>query len=569
MLLMCGIISSLPAQALSKPGFFSQVNADSTLIRAPVVFKDKVIFYVYTDYGPFSQLERSVIVNSRLADLSNYKHLDPDSLRIVEGNKELTIEYNHKPIFAVTSADSLIFQKPVSEIAAAYYNILATEFIPLATHLSMQHRILLIGRTILFIMGILIITLFAFKLLGKFLKSITSLFEHLRRKHHEGMVVRGLRVASAEQLSTSARMIINFIRFVAVILISYFSLYMVLLAIPATRTIARQLQAYIANPIESVGNGILRYLPNLFFILVIIFIAKYVIQFLRFLFKEIGNGNIHLGNFYSEWADTTYQIIKFLIFFFVIIIVFPYLPGSNSPAFIGVSIFVGVLFSLGSTSAIANIIAGIILTYMRAYRVGSMIKVGDQTGELIETTLLVIRIRTPKNEVITIPNSIVLSGHITNYSVHAEDSNLVLHTKVTIGYDVPWQKVTNLLLDAAMRSDGVNKDKSPFVNLTSLGNYYVEYELNAYTKSANAMPAIYAELHRHILDTFLEANVEIMSPTYNAIRDGNAATVPSSTSRSRVFDSETTSDKVKRFSKNYHTDSEDESKITQTPESDS
>jgi small-conductance mechanosensitive channel len=525
--LVWGVSASLLAQTLPQSHFFDQVNADSTVVKAPVVFNEKVIFYIYTGYGPFSLLERSSIVNTRLAQLSKRKHLYPDSLRAVPKGIDQVIEYAGNPIYTISTADTLVFNKPVEEITKAYLSILANEFIPLATHLSMRQGIILIVRTALMLLLVLIVSLFAFKILGKVLKYLTNTVEALRKKHHEGLIIHGIRVISSEQLSKFAKIIINFIRFISVVLVSYFTLYMILMVIPVTRSAARQLQAYISNPIISVGYGILHYLPSLFFIVVILFIAKYVLKFLRYLFNEIENGNIRLGNFYSEWADTTYQIVKFLIFFFVTIIIFPYLPGSDSPAFKGVSIFVGVLFSLGSTSAIANIIAGIILTYMRAYKVGSMIMVGDKMGELIETTLLVIRIRTPKNEEITIPNSIVLNGHITNYSVHAAESNLVLHTKVTIGYDVPWQKVSALLIDAALRSEGIIKNRKPFVNLTSLSDYYVEYELNAYTNNANVMPATYAELHRHILDTFREANVEIMSPMYNAMRDGNASTVPS------------------------------------------
>jgi len=526
LILILGIGCNLWGQQLRSASIFAALDADSTLIKAPVVFKDKVVFYIYTSYGPFSQLERSGIVNARLAELSTQKHLYLDSLHIVSGTGEETIYYSNKPLYAVSLADSVLFQKPVKEIAQAYYDVLKLEFIPMAAHLTMRQGIILIVKTVLFAILVLVVMLFAFKILGKLLKFLNNLIESVKNKHPDGLVIHAVRVVSATQLSKFAKMIVHFIRFVLILLILYFSLYMLLMVIPATRGVARQLQAYVSNPVISVGNGILHYLPNLFFIAVILIVAKYVLNFVKYLFHEVEIGNIRLGNFYAEWASTTYQIVKFLIFFFVTIIIFPYLPGSDSPAFKGVSIFVGVLFSLGSTSAIANIIAGIILTYMRAYRIGSMVKIGDKTGEIIETTLLVVRIRTPKNEEITIPNSLVLSGNITNYSAYASESNLVLHTKVTIGYDVPWQKVSSLLMEAALRSQGIVKERPPFVNITSLMDYYVEYELNAYTDKASSMPATYAELHRNILDTFAEADVEIMSPMYNSVRDGNASTIP-------------------------------------------
>jgi small-conductance mechanosensitive channel len=209
-----------------------------------------------------------------------------------------------------------------------------------------------------------------------------------------------------------------------------------------------------------------------------------------------------------------------------VVVIFPYLPGSSSPAFQGISIFVGVIVSLGSSSAIANIIAGIILTYMRAYRIGDFVRIGDKKGTLLETSLLVVRIKTIKNEEVTIPNAIVLSGNIMDYSSYAREGNLVLHTELSVRYDVPWQKVYELLISAALKSDGVNTQKSPYVNILRLMDHCVEYQLCAYTDRPNTQILTYTELHKNILDNFAEAGVEIMSPMYNAIRDGNASAVP-------------------------------------------
>ena len=242
---------------------------------------------------------------------------------------------------------------------------------------------------------------------------------------------------------------------------------------------------------------------------------------------EIEEGRLALGNFHPEWASPTFQIVKFLIYFFVIVIIFPYLPGSNSPAFKGVSIFVGIIFSLGSSSAISNMIAGIILTYMRPYKIGDMIKVGDKFGRLFEFSLLVIRIRTLKNEEITIPNSLVLNGSITNFTkMNSPTDNLILHTTITIGYDVPWRQIHELLIKAALQTDGIMKDREPFVLQKSLDDYYVAYELNAYTDAPEIMPRTYSKLHQNIQDCFREGNVEIMSPAYTAFRNGNQITIP-------------------------------------------
>ncbi len=232
--------------------------------------------------------------------------------------------------------------------------------------------------------------------------------------------------------------------------------------------------------------------------------------------------------FYADWAMPTFNIIKTLLYVFMFIIIFPYLPGSNTPIFQGVSVFVGVVISLGSTSLIGNAVAGLVLTYMRPFQVGDRIKIGDATGNVIERTPFVTRIRTPKNEEITIPNSSIMSAHTINYTAAAENNShhLILHTSVTIGYDSPWRQVHDLLLRAADRTAMVLKEPQPFVLQITLNDFHIEYQINAFTDQANYMPKIYSELHQNIQDTFSEAGVEIMSPYYISERDGNKLALP-------------------------------------------
>ncbi|NTW37575.1 MAG: mechanosensitive ion channel, partial [Syntrophobacteraceae bacterium] len=202
--------------------------------------------------------------------------------------------------------------------------------------------------------------------------------------------------------------------------------------------------------------------------------------------------------------------------------------GSNSPAFKGVSIFVGVLFSLGSTSAIGNLAAGLSLTYMQAFREGDVVKIGDVTGTVVQRKTMVTRLRTFKNETITMANSAVMSAQITNYSIQAQRSGLILHTTVTIGYDAPWQQVHELLIEAARATSNVLESPAPFVLQTALNDFYVAYQINLYTKVPEKMPRITSELHANIQNKFNEAGVEIMSPHYAQIRDGNRTTIPES-----------------------------------------
>jgi small-conductance mechanosensitive channel len=210
----------------------------------------------------------------------------------------------------------------------------------------------------------------------------------------------------------------------------------------------------------------------------------------------------------------------------MLIVIFPYMPGSDSPIFKGVSVFVGVLFTFGSAGALGNIVAGLVLTYMRAFKLGDRVKIGEVTGDIIGRTLLVTRIRTIQNEIISIPNSTVMSNHAINYSTDSAVNGLIIHTTVTIGYDAPWRQIHQLLIDAALATPMIDTEPKPYVLQTSLDDYYVSYRINAFTKEPNRQAIIYSHLHENIQDKFNEAGVEIMSPHYKALRDGNSITIP-------------------------------------------
>jgi small-conductance mechanosensitive channel len=296
---------------------------------------------------------------------------------------------------------------------------------------------------------------------------------------------------------------------------------------PWTEDLVSAFYGYLARPVKFVFFGFINFLPNLIFILVIIFITRYVIRVQKDIVEDIETEKFIIKGFPKDWANTTQKIISLLIWAFALVLIYPHLPGSTSPAFRGVSIFIGALISFGSTTAVANIVAGIVITYMRPYQIGDRVTIQDTTGDVVEKTLLVTRIRTIKNEDVTIPNANIINNHLINYSANVDKKGLLLHTSVTIGYDVPWEKVEKLLIEAALKSLNIEADPVPFVLETSLDDNYVSYQLNAYSKEAKKMALIYSDIHKNILDVFNDAGVEILSPQYIAARDGNLTTVPS------------------------------------------
>lgn len=292
-----------------------------------------------------------------------------------------------------------------------------------------------------------------------------------------------------------------------------------------TLTLAARLIVLVSSAVGYVWGGFIGYLPNLLTIVVIVLVMRFVIHTIGLIFDGVRTRRIHLKNFYPEWAETSFSLIKLLIYALTAVIVFPYLPGSSSPAFQGISIFVGVLVSLGSTTAVANVVAGVVLTYTRAFSVGDQVEVAEVRGRVVERSTFVTRIQTLKNVIVSIPNAMVLNNNVINYSKNMGQTGLLVHTTITIGYDVPWQTVNALLVNAARKTDGISSHPEPFVLQTSLDDNYVSYELNGWTRKPEDLPKTYSALHANILDEFHGQQVEITSPAYRAVRDGNASTI--------------------------------------------
>lgn len=338
--------------------------------------------------------------------------------------------------------------------------------------------------------------------------------------------VQSFELISADRLTNALIWGVRKVKIIVYLILLYVFIPIFLSYFPRTRYYVLGYLDYFIHPFKVIFQGILDFIPNLIFIAITIYVVRYLLRLLRLIFSEIEKGRVSFKGFHKDWAAPTFKLSRFLLIVFAIVLISPYMPGFGSPAFQGISIFFGILLSLGSTAAIANIVAGAALTYMRPFKVGDRVKIADTVGDVVEKTLLVTRVRTIKNVEVTIPNSMVLGSHMINFSVLAQESRLILHTSVTIGYDVPWRQVHELLIGAARDTKGVVKEPPPFVLQTSLNDYSVAYELNAYTADAQHLLVIQSELHQNIQDRFNEAGVEIMSPAYAALRDGNQVTIP-------------------------------------------
>ena len=488
---------------------------------APVSVNGKVIFTV-PGVLSFPPQARADAISSRIAALS--KDISSKSMSISVSDAEGTsnIMAGDLVVMSVTDQDARTAGKTRQALANEYAQKITASVTAYRHDYSPKTLILSGVYAVLATLALI----FLFRLLGVLFRKLCKKLDSWRGTIIPSLRIQKFELLPADRIADFAIELAKLLRLAIVLVMSYFYASLVLGFFPWTRGYARILLGYILAPLRLVGEAIVAYLPNLFFIGIIILISVYFTKFVRTIFKEIGKGTIVFPNFYTDWAEPTYKLVRVLIIALTLVIIFPELPGAKSPAFQGISIFLGLLLSLGSTSAVADIVAGVILTYMRAFKIGDRVKIADTIGDVMEKTLLVTRIRTIKNVEITITNSMVLNSHIINYSATTQDKGLILHTSVTIGYDAPWRIVHQLLIDSALECEDLLEKPKPFVLQTALDDFYVHYEINAYTDKPSNMSKIYSDLRQKIQDKFNEAGVEIMSSHYTNVRDGNQTTIP-------------------------------------------
>jgi small-conductance mechanosensitive channel len=492
----------------------------------PVMLDNQELFTIRQGIGSFSAQERAKSITDRIEKIADDDALSPEDLtiKIDPEDKNPSIILGDTVIATITSKDAklqavsqeVLAERALAKIKAAIVryrqerqpdNLLKDAVLTVSATLST----VLIFWTMIFISS---------RVFPQIQRLITSLVP--------GVVFQNFEIISSQKIGIFSLRVLQFIRTLIILTILYFYLTFVLRLFPWTRKFGDGFLQYFFSALEVVSQEIAKYLPSIFIILIIVFITHYLLRAIKPFFTGLERENLVINGFYPDWAKPTYNLLSLLIIALAIVIAFPYLPGFNSPAFQGVSVFLGVLFSLGSTSAIANVVGGIILIYTRSFQLGDKISIGDVIGDVIEKGLLVTRIRTPANRIITIPNSSLLNTNVINFSVSQREFKqpLILQTTVTLGYDLPWRKVHATLKEAALATQFIVSEPAPFVLQTSLDDFYVSYQLNAYTDHPNKMVYIYSELHQNIQDKCNEVGIEIMSPHYKALRDGNHSTIP-------------------------------------------
>lgn len=484
-------------------------------------FKD-TLFTVYSRLGSFSPKERAKAVSERIQSLARLRDFSTDSLVVESEYNILNLVYSDQIVTSISEEDALWSIMNATDLSIKYQKIISEAILNYQNETNIITLLKEFGLALL----VLIITYLVIKYIFIAFRWTAIKIHAQENKRITGIKIKDYTLFDASRQVAVLINLNTILKWLVVLSTVYIALPILFGIFPWTKDMAQTLFGYVLDPLKDIGLGLWNYLPNLITVIVIIVVFRYVLKGLYFLKLEIQQENLKLPGFYSDWAAPTYQIVKVLVFAFMIVVIFPYLPGSDSPVFQGVSVFLGFLFTFGSAGSLSNIIAGLILTYMRLFKMGDRVKIGSISGDVIEKNMLVTRVRTTKNEIISIPNATVMNSHTINYSSDAPEKGLVMHSTITIGYDVPWRKMEEVLIKAALKTPLLLEDPAPFVLQTSLDDFYVSYQINAYTREPNKQATIYSNLHANIQDFCNEAGIEIMSPHYRAARDGNQSTIP-------------------------------------------
>lgn len=485
----------------------------------PVKLNLDTLFFIYTRTGSFNPEERADAVSAKIEKLYTAAIFKPDSLVVVENEGNYDITYNNDDIvISIGNLDGLWLGKPNAELAKEYLRTIKQNVIRERDEHSLTNLIKRLGLVALIVCFLLVIVV----VINRIFRRISDYISAHKEHYLTLFKLKQVKVITAEHLESGLLKFIGVLKLLVVILIIYLSLPLLFSLFPETEGWTWTLLGWILGPLRSAGKAVVDYLPDFFKVVIIVLLFRFLLKGIRYLFYEVKRGNMQFRGFHADWAIPTFNILRFILYAFMLVLIFPFLPGSSSPAFQGVSVFLGILISLGSSSAITNIVAGLVITYMRPFRIGDRVKIGEVVGDVMEKSMLVTRIKTIKNEDITVPNSLVLSSSTINYSSHTknERQGLIIHYTVTVGYDVAWQQVYQLLIDAALKTNHIQSEPTPFVLQTSLDDFYISYQINAYTKEANKQATIYSNLLENIQDVFREAGIEIMSPSYHVVRDG-------------------------------------------------
>lgn len=494
----------------------------------PVIVDGTTLLRVREGLGRFSSEERAQMLRRRVIEIARNGAISAESFEIVETNSAVVVQSNQlqeeSEILRITAADAQAIGATQQQLAEEYLQSLKA----VVTNYRRSRTVGYLLRSSIYSFITTLVFIVLLVAVGFLCTRLHRFLETWEPTRLPTIRIREIQLLTASRVTFVLIQLLKAVRFVLIVALILAYAALTLSFFPWTRQVASLLKGYSLSVLSNAWAAFEAYVPNLLTIFLIAIVTYYVLALIKPLFTEIRRGTLTIPGFYPEWASPTYRLVELLVFALAAVVVFPYLPGFGSEAFQGVGIFLGLLVSLGSSSAIANAVAGVILIYTRAFQVGDTIQVNDVEGEVEGKLFLVTRIRTFDNSVVTIPNGLLLSGNIVNYNAAIRETRtpIIVNQDLALGYQVPWARAYEILIEAALATDFILEEPIPFVHHVTLGSSCVTYRLHAYTRYPREIDQIRAGLLRNIHDQCCKAGVEILSPIYAAVRDGNASTLP-------------------------------------------
>ncbi len=514
---LCSVVllflTGLPAgaQERSSAAGRDESGPPTAVSTAPVTLDGRVLFTL-RGTSAYPAAERTARVAKLVRGLAASADFDPADLSLVEEGSIARIMADDRVVISLVDADARLEGVTRHELALVALGRIReaiehyrTERKPEAL-VAVSLRV--IGATVVVALGLAFV-LWLRRRLDRWIAARVQ--ERLR-----SLGAESVQAGSSERVGELARSALRGLRLVVVLAALFLYVEIVLSQFPWTRPLHVQLRDWVVGPLETMGRAVVNQIPNLVFLVLLCLVLRWATRLIRLFFEAVGRGAVTLTGFEPDWAMPTYKLVRLAVIAFGVVVAYPYIPGSRTDAFKGLSILAGVALSIGSSPMIGNTLAGYILIYRRAFRAGDRVRIGAVTGDVVSIRPQATDIRTPKNEQVVVPNSVILGSDVVNYSTLARSRGLILHTTVGIGYETPWRQVESMLLLAAGRTPGLLREPAPFVLQTSLGDFAVTYELNVYCDQPQSMAGLYTELHRQILDAFNEYGVAIMTPAYVA-----------------------------------------------------
>ncbi len=505
---------SLPAlKAASQPEVADSASAElptlqaTTAEPAELTIANRPVFVFRSDflgYPPQKRLE-ATLDRFKLAMAGG----GPGVVTTTETNVGVLVNLDGRLLFTVTAGDVDPFRQVPLEVLVE--NTRADLEQALAAYHEQRSVNALVSGLLKAILATVIMVR-ALQYLRRFVRWSTRKLEEFAARRMER--VKAAQHTIATQLAALIRLVVRVAGVLLALLLVYSWLVFVLDRFPYTSPWGDQLGSYLGNTVLTIVVAILRSIPGLVMVVIIFFLARMVARWIRLLFTAVRHGRMEMPGVDIDTALPTQRLITIFVWLLAVALAFPFIPGSGGAAFKGISVLFGLMVSLGASSVVGQAASGYILMYSRSMRVGDYVRVGEHEGAIISMSMLSTKIRTPRDEEINVPNSVIVNSITKNYTRLTKDTGAVLPTTITIGYSTPWRQVHAMMAEAAARTPGIRKDAKPVVMQSALSDFYVEYTLLVRLERPNERAIVASALHANIQDAFNEHGVQIMSPHY-------------------------------------------------------